>query len=201
MQRAAVRPRETENVGQRVPSASNLRRANVSWRGTPHTTRRVLDVGVLPTCAMTANDQRREPATRSADNATRRAGWRPFDTKSGSTLLGSPQRGPRCSSLPMRHVISLFSTGWQDGQDVFGLPRGTWSSCHPVILSDFSCDTPVLVSGFWVVERRCSVTPRESWPEWNRGAIGAFTGAAGLDPLSVNKAITTRAPRSVPNGQ
>jgi hypothetical protein len=97
--------------------------------------------------------QQREPATGDARNATRRAGWRPFAGSTGSTLLISTRRSTRCSSLPMRHVIRLLSTGWQDGQDGFEVPGGTWSSCHPVILSDLSRDVPVLVFGFWVVER------------------------------------------------
>ena len=54
----------------------------------------------------------------------------------------------------MGRLISLFSTGWQDGQDGFGRRRRTCSSCHPVILSDLSRDVPVLDSGFWVVERQ-----------------------------------------------
>jgi hypothetical protein len=98
--------------------------------------------------------QRREPATGGVRIATRRAGWRPFDVPSRSILLRSTQRSSRCSRMPMRPVISLFSTGWQDGQDGFGLPRGAWSSCHPVILSDLNRDLLVLDSGFWVVERQ-----------------------------------------------
>ena len=35
-----------------------------------------------------------------------------------------------------------------------GFLVGTWSSCHPAILSDLSRDVPVLDSGFWVVERK-----------------------------------------------
>jgi hypothetical protein len=54
----------------------------------------------------------------------------------------------------MRPVISLFWTGWQDGQDALRCHRRTGSSCHPVILSDLSRDVPVLDSGFWVVERK-----------------------------------------------
>jgi len=53
----------------------------------------------------------------------------------------------------MRPVIGLFWTGWQDGQDTLGCHGGTFSSCHPVILSDLSRDVPVLNSGLWVVER------------------------------------------------
>ena len=37
---------------------------------------------------------------------------------------------------------------------VFGCPRGTWSSCHPVILSELSRDDPILDPGFRVVERQ-----------------------------------------------
>jgi hypothetical protein len=52
----------------------------------------------------------------------------------------------------MRHAISLFSTGWQDGQDGFGVVvvRGRpviLLSCYPVILSDLSRDVPVLGFG------------------------------------------------------
>jgi hypothetical protein len=102
--------------------------------------------------------QRREPATRGIGIATRRAGWRPFDAPSGSTLLSCIRSGSRYSRLPMGHVISLLSTGWQDGLDAFGCRRGPWSSCYPVILSDWSCAVPVLDPGFWAVERRRSAT-------------------------------------------
>jgi hypothetical protein len=74
----------------------------------------------------------------------------------GTATRTSPPRSLRGQfqdALPMRHVISLLSTGWQDGQDGFAGSRGPCSSCHPVILSDLSLVVPVLDAGFWVVER------------------------------------------------
>jgi hypothetical protein len=79
--------------------------------------------------------QRREPATGGVGIATRHAGWRTFTGTNGSPSLISTRRGTRCSRLPMRHVINLFSTGWQDGQDGLRVPRGyvvILSSCYPV---------------------------------------------------------------------
>ena len=68
--------------------------------------------------------QRREPVTGDVRLATRRAGWRPFAGPPGLTSFRSNRRRVRCSRLPMKPFISLFSTGWQDGQDAFGSRRG-----------------------------------------------------------------------------
>jgi hypothetical protein len=106
------------------------------------------DAMLVLLCITNVEGQQREPATGDARNATRRARWCPFDAPTGSTLLISARRSTRCSRLPMRHVIRLLSTGWQDGQDGSGPRRRTCSSCHPVILSDLSRDVPVLVSGY-----------------------------------------------------
>jgi hypothetical protein len=54
----------------------------------------------------------------------------------------------------MRAVMSHFWTGWQDVQEGFWGRRGTWSSCHPVILSALSRAVPVLDPGFWGIERQ-----------------------------------------------
>jgi hypothetical protein len=124
--------------------------------------------------------QQREPATGDARNATRRAGWRPFAGSTGSTLLMSTGRSTRCSRLPMRHVKSLFSTGWQDGQDGSGPRRRTCSSCHPVILSDLSRDAPVLDSGFWVVEREGQ--PPKPSPTTSASRLSVPAGADWMDP-------------------
>jgi hypothetical protein len=85
--------------------------------------------------------------------ATRRAGWRPFAGPVGSTSLSSTLSRIRYSRLPINPVISLFATGWQDVQDAFGSRRGPYLSCHPVILSESTIESPVLDLGFWVVER------------------------------------------------
>ena len=43
----------------------------------------------------------------------------------------------------------------------FGLPRGAWSSCHPVLLSELSRDVPVLDPGFCLVEESSHPQPPE----------------------------------------
>ena len=67
--------------------------------------------------------QRWEPATGDVRTASRRAAWPPFAGQSGSNPFRSNRRMARYSRLPMKPVISLFWTGWQDGQDASGSRR------------------------------------------------------------------------------
>ena len=61
---------------------------------------------------------------------------------------------------------------------VLGFLVGTWSSCHPVILSDLSRDVPVLDPGFWVVERGRSATGPAT------GSVRIATRRAGWRPFA-----------------
>ncbi len=78
----------------------------------------------LPMVLPNVQGQRREPAAERVRNATRRAGWHPFAGPDGSTVFWSNRRRVRSSRLPMIPVMTLLSTGWQDGQDAFGNGRG-----------------------------------------------------------------------------
>ena len=131
--------------------------------------------------------QCREPATGDLRIATRRAGWRPFDAPDGSTLVRSTRRGSRGSRLPMRPVISQFSTGWQDGRDAFGCGHGPSSSCHPVILSEISPAVPVLDPGLRMTEPDAQ-GQRETNSRMEAGSV--FLG--GIHVLRADKKAKTR---------
>jgi hypothetical protein len=148
-------PLRDETEEEEAAESNESQSDDEHWKAPIVVCRSVIDLGIHgrrgDLCGR--KGQRREPATGSVRIATRRAGWRPFAGPGGSTSFSSNRRRGGCSRLPMKAVISLFSTGWQDGQDAFGSRRGPYSSCHSVILSESTIESPVLDLGFWVVER------------------------------------------------
>jgi hypothetical protein len=86
---------------------------------------------------MRPNDkgQRREPATKRAGIATRRAGWRPFAGPDSSIgISGTPARlSPASGAWPVPDAIAvsfwiLIMSGWEGVFEGSGVIGGRWHS-------------------------------------------------------------------------